>query len=254
MDLTKAQHLLLKIQTFLEIGNGNQLSRLEKDLMKSYILQLYEAVSEEDLASGNASFNQMKTKAVEELYIPKPDAPRHITPEVTKVPVQNSEELKDATASITIQPEEVMITPPTQPVAPEPIIVEERMTVTKETTKVTPVVKSAEPKGDTSEALVKLFELSHPKEMDSRFTHVRIDDIASALGLNERIFTLNVLFGGDSALFENTCAELNRLNSFSEAAAILLGGPAQKYNWADRESLKMAEHFIRTVARKYPNP
>jgi hypothetical protein len=100
---------------------------------------------------------------------------------------------------------------------------------------------------------LRLFELSHPKEMDSRFSHVPIDDIASALGLNERIFTLNVLFGGDTDLFDTTCAKLNNLNSFSEATEILLGGPALKYNWADRESVKMAEHFIRTVARKYPH-
>ena len=42
MDLTKAQRLLLKIQAFIDNGNGNDISRLEKDLMKSYIIQLYD--------------------------------------------------------------------------------------------------------------------------------------------------------------------------------------------------------------------
>ena len=45
MDLTKAQRLLIKIQTFLDQGNGHELSRLEKDLLKTYIQQLYDTVN-----------------------------------------------------------------------------------------------------------------------------------------------------------------------------------------------------------------
>ena len=48
MDLTKAQRLLVKIQAFLDNGNGNEISRLERDLLKSYIVQLYDAVSTEE--------------------------------------------------------------------------------------------------------------------------------------------------------------------------------------------------------------
>src|SRR5687768_2183874 len=45
MDLAKAQRLLNKIQALLDDGNGHELSRLEKDLIKSYVQQLYEAVT-----------------------------------------------------------------------------------------------------------------------------------------------------------------------------------------------------------------
>ena len=53
MDLTKAQRLLNKIQAFLDNGNGHELSRLEKDLLKSYVQQLYEAVTSDEISTGN---------------------------------------------------------------------------------------------------------------------------------------------------------------------------------------------------------
>src|SRR5688572_12984919 len=53
MDLNRAQHLITKIQSFLENGNGNALSRLEKDLLKSYVVQLYDILSDEVPARQN---------------------------------------------------------------------------------------------------------------------------------------------------------------------------------------------------------
>ena len=254
MDLTKAQYLLLKIQTFLEMGNGHELSRLEKDLMKSYIRQLYDAVSEDELSSVGKTFNQMEAEPVRETIEPEIVAPKKVSPPpVAPIIVDNSSANRHEPAV-----KEEAPAPQASYAAPEPeVIIEQKATSAQATKEVplTPPVESSsvEPKGGASEDLLRLFELSHPKEMDSRFSHVPIDDIASALGLNERIFTLNVLFGGDTDLFDSTCAKLNNLNSFSEATGILLNGPALKYNWADRESVKMAEHFIRTLARRYPH-
>jgi hypothetical protein len=51
MDLKKAQLLLHKIEAFLDNGRSQNLSRLEKDLMKSYIVQLYDAVTDETTSS-----------------------------------------------------------------------------------------------------------------------------------------------------------------------------------------------------------
>ena len=246
MDLTKAQYLLLKIQTFLEMGHGNELSRLEKDLMKSYIIQLYDAVSADDISSIEKSFNQFKPEPKKEAPMPEVVRPRQVE-SPPQAPIDNGNGyVKEIEAK-----EETPVTKPTY-TPPEPEVVEEQKPAPPAVAKEIPITKPVETKGVASEELVNLFVLSHPNEMDSRFSHVPIDDIASALGLNEKIFTLNVLFGGDRELFDNTCAELNKLTSFSEATDILLGGPARKYNWADREAVKMAEHFIRTVARRYP--
>ncbi len=247
MNTSKAQSLLLKIQTFLEMGNGHELSRLEKDLMKSYIIQLYDAVSAEESDAPSMTTSPLASKPVEQVYIPRP-----IEPKIVQSPppsVGNNGSSQFTAPEI----KEVPPTPAPVPVeAPVPELVVEQIIPPAPVAKEIPLTKPVEAKGVASEDLVKLFELNHPSEMDSRFSHVPITDIAMALGLNERIFTLNVLFGGDRELFDNTCHELNNLKSFSEATDILLGGPARKFNWADRESLKMAEHFIRTVARRYP--
>lgn len=244
MDLTKAQYLLLKIQTFLEMGNGNELSRLETDLMKSYIIQLYDAVSSDEISSIEKSFNQFKPEPKEKVRTPEVTTPPRVDP-----PAQAPTEAPPPRVEPKVEPP---VAPPVY-IAPEPEVVAEPQPIASPVAKEIPLAKPIESKGSVPEELVKLFELSHPKEMDSRFSHVPVDDIASALGLNEKIFTLNVLFGGDRSLFENTCSALNKLNSFSEAAEILLHGPAQQYNWIDRENVKMAEHFIRTVARRYPH-
>jgi hypothetical protein len=105
---------------------------------------------------------------------------------------------------------------------------------------------------DMGEELSKLFELPNADDVSGRFTHVPIANIESALGLNERIFTLNELFGGNRGLFDTTCAELNALQSYAEAKSLLMRGPARQFRWTDPERIKMAEHFVRIVARRYP--
>ncbi len=239
MDLTKAQQLLLKIQTFLDMANGNELSRLEKDLMKSYIIQLYDEVS-----TDQESVLATPQKSKREMPAPEPVMPKkEFTPPPVVVDTASTPEPVVEVKAPPISP-----TPPPPVVEiPEPVIEEKPAPAPQKATVPTPVTMKA----TASEELSKLFELNHPEKMDSRFSHVPIDDIASALGLNEKIFTLNVLFGGDREMFESTCDRLNRLNSFSEATDILLAGPAAKFNWSDRENVKMAEHFIRTVARRY---
>src|SRR5699024_4661679 len=98
----------------------------------------------------------------------------------------------------------------------------------------------------------KLFESAKSDDISGRFSHVPIPSIESAMGLNERIFTLNDLFGGNKSLFDATCAKLNNLNSFSDAKDLLIAGPTKDYNWASPKRTKMAEQFIRIVARRYP--
>lgn len=310
MDLTKAQRLLNKIQAFLDNGNGHELSRLEKDLIKSYVLQLYEVVTSDEDVSGMAAnknaemtsaknlkaepphqkseshipkvFEEIKSDPVKPFYsdyIPpanKVDPPvKEYTPPVTK-----ADPVTDYSSPPKAEPKPFEYTPPEPKVehtgyeqyqppkqekfssfqSPEPEVktdpqlTEEKSTSYKsfDTVEKDNASKMHSSPGDTSDALQKLFELQKPDEMSSRFGHVPISSIESAMGLNERIFTLNELFGGDKALFDAWCGKLNSLNSFSEARQVLVSGPAKDFKWADPERIKMAEQFIRIVARRYP--
>lgn len=248
MDLTKAQRLLLKIQAFIDNGNGNDISRLEKDLMKSYIIQLYDAVSTEEAPAHTEKPKQTEIPVAKfqkseppPVHIPEPPKPEPEKP-VYHEPI--APKIPDVPLEIKIPvPEPVFELPKFEPVD---------IPVVEPVKEVVHVHKFVSTPDDASDDLAKLFELPKVEEMSGRFSHIPIDNIEAALGLNERIFTLNELFGGNREVFESTCAKLNNLNSFSEARSLLLSGPARHYKWSDQERVKMAEHFIRIVARRYP--
>lgn len=287
MDLTKAQRLLNKIQAFLDNGNTHELSRLEKDLIKSYVQQLYEAVTSDDTSFGQEPEKLTEVtpqKNYKSESTPKVDPP---TPRVTEppkpepinleypeyvAPVYHSEpkmytEQNSLKQEKSVNKEEIkpdfksvpVVETAKQEIHHEPI--KESIPVetnTEEFSKYGPVKEALQtPKhvpshGQSDEALLKLFDVQKSDEVGSRFSHVPIVSIESAMGLNERIFTLNELFGGDKGLFDAWCSKLNSLNSFAEAKNVLLTGPAKDFKWSDPERIKMAEQFIRIVSRRYP--
>lgn len=283
MDLAKAQRLLNKIQAFID-GNGHELSRLEKDLIKSYVQQLYEAVTSEETINANEQVkesepfsqksNKIETsgkqdspmnhvtelpksepfKPVYKEYMPPAPKPEQeayseYAPPVTK---QEPPVYKEYTPHIKErEPEKEMPKPEEKMAAPiiqqktEPVHVSEPVKENK--TSFSDAAHS-----DPNDPLNKLFDLQKPDETVNRFGHVPIASIESAMGLNERIFTLNELFGGDKGLFEAWCSKLNSLGSFAEAKNVLRTGPASDFKWAEPERIKMAEQFLRIVSRRYP--
>lgn len=251
MDLTKAQRLLIKIQAFLDNGNGNEISRLERDLLKSYIIQLYDTVSTEETAQ---SVDKPKPAEIHVAKFQKTEVPEPVIvpeipkPEPEKIVVAEVIPPKEKEVPLEIKP------PVVEPVhtAPKPEVKPIQIPVTETIREVAEKPKTVHLPNESSDALSKLFELATAEEVSVRFSHIPIDNIEAALGLNERIFTLNELFGGNRDLFEKTCTTLNNLGSFSEAASLLLNGPARQFHWADQERIKMAEHFIRIVSRRYP--
>ena len=272
MDLKKSQRLLHKIQAFIDDGNGQELSRLEKDLIKSYVVQLYDAITSTEetpvVHEHHKPIEPLIPKKVKEEPEVKYEPVTHRVPEYKPEPKQEytrpeppkreeivEEEIvfsaykppvqKEKPVEVEIPQAEMKYAPPKTESKPfeykAPEIVKETIEVPKTNTHQAP----------QPESLTKLFDLNKSDDA-SRFSHIPIASIESAMGLNERIFTLNELFGGDKALFDSTCYTLNNLSSFSEAKNVLMDGPAKEYKWADPERVKMAEHFIRLVARRYP--
>ena len=99
--------------------------------------------------------------------------------------------------------------------------------------------------------LQEIFAVKQSQELSERLSQLPIDDIWSAMGLNERIFTQNELFGGNHEDFKNTVQQLNELNTFEEAKKLLAEGAAAKYEWASDSRAKIAKNFIRLINRKY---
>lgn len=251
MDLTKAQRLLTKIQAFLDNGNGNEISRLERDLLKSYIVQLYDAVSAEEVPqqAEKPKPAEIHVAKFQKTEVPEPvNVPEVPKPEPEKIVVAEviPPKVKEVPLEIKVPVVEPVYVATPPEVKPIHIPVVEKVAEVIEKSWNVPVAN------DTPEALTKLFEQATAEEVSVRFSHIPIDNIEAALGLNERIFTLNDLFGGNRDLFETTCTQLNNLSSFSEASRVLLNGPARQFHWDNPEKVKMAEHFIRIVSRRYP--
>jgi hypothetical protein len=247
MDIIKARRFLLKIQAMLEHDTARDLSRLEKDLLKSYIIQLYDSMTDE------AEFGEETTQP----RIPVSKSTPVVSIEKTDIPAIHPKEPPTL---------ESPKAPPTEFTPPKPVEVPLEISFHKKETTVTEPRSEYKPKevvhtstttvshkvSGNAKMLEELFDLSKSEEVSGRFSHIPIASIESAMGLNERIFTLNELFGGDKSLFDETCRELNSLNSFSEAKSLLMKGAAAQFHWGEAERVKMAEQFIRIVARRYP--
>lgn len=270
MDSFKAKQLLTRIQALLD-QNGS--SRLEKDLLKSYTIQLYEALTEdekplfEEITFKNSeipvpefkpqveetiihSIAVKKEEPIEEepVFIRLPDPPKPksnwqdniATPEPVPVPVVEEPVMR-------IVEEYVPVRERADYVEPAPIEAEATPQPIPE-----PVAWSAPPPiyESVPDALLALFD--PPTHSNQAVGNVQIQDIGESMGLNDRIFTLKDLFGGDKQMFDSTIQTLNEFSSFTEAKAHLLHGVAKRLNWADPERVKMAQEFIRIVRRRYP--
>ncbi len=272
MDLTKAQRLINKIQAFLDNGNAQELSRLEKDLIKSYVQQLYEAVIQEESTGSQptqkpteaSAHKNLKEDPIHKIEVSAPritETPRseptkpvypEYFPTVSKSEPVTTEYSDYSAPLVKEKPIEKDTPKPYKPITPA-IETKPHHFPVAEAVKETLLSNRSEPTAmDPTDALNKLFELQKSDDAASRFGHVPIASIESAMGLNERIFTLNELFGGDKGLFDTWCSRLNGLQSFAEAKNVLITGPAKDFKWSDPVRIKMAEQFLRIVSRRYP--
>jgi len=104
---------------------------------------------------------------------------------------------------------------------------------------------------DYDEDIEALFQIKESTELSERLSRLPIDDIWTAMGLNERIFTQNELFQGKAEDFKSTVQQLNDCNSFEEAKQILAEGPIGEFGWTSPQRKNIAKNFIRLIKRKY---
>ncbi|MFK7983576.1 MAG: hypothetical protein AB8G86_26600 [Saprospiraceae bacterium] len=257
MNLTKAKILLDKINRLYKSMSLDEenVATIEKDLMRDYVKQLYDAFLQEE-ATTSVPVRQKKA-APRPTYTPPPaytpPAPvvrkkiETVTPPPPPPPV-----VEEVTAYVARTPPPRIVIPPTPkvvttPPPPPPVVVES-----------TPVsVVPPQPRRVTPTTVVDpehadLFEVStSTKELSEKLGQTRINDLNNAMGLNERIFTVNELFGADNSLYRNVIRDLNNLNSYEEAKAYLSTNVAEKFNWTHKSKRNKAKNFIKIVRRRY---
>ncbi len=221
MDFQKAGILLEKIHALFKnmSADSDSVSEIEKDLMRAYLRQFYECFLPHGESPAEAA------------------APVELPPAITRKPVKKIEpvvEEPEEEEEEEVEEEEVFTPPPPPP--PKK----------KEKEK-----KIETPEQEEEEELENLFEHHQARELSEKLSELPIQDLGKAMGLNEKIFTINELFNGDQEAFKQTIQALNSLPSFEEAKNFLVREVAVRYNGAHQDKKNKAKNFIKIVRRRY---
>lgn len=213
MDFDKIKAQLRKIDRTVDmIEADGQITRLEVDLLKDYIKKLYELTLTDGVVT-SSSISEHSEKAAE-------------------VATSNgvSNEVQEAKSSPVAKSSKKDVAKPENP-APEPeeVAIEE----------------------DISEDILALFEEQEATQLSEKLSKMAISDIEKSMSINEKIFTINELFNGNSQEFRSCLEKLNGMSSYNEAVEYLSKDVAGTYEWTDKAKRKKALNFIQLVNRKF---
>ncbi len=247
MDLQKAKKLLDKINSLysgMENDADGSIATIEKDLMRSYVRQFYEVFLDNNATIAAPKKVKRKVEIIKSTPKPTPPPP---APVVRKPRViELTDEVKEFIAE-TPAPAPRVATPPPPTPKPAPVYVPP--------TPVTPppVVKAPTPPVQLSDDddVLELFEVKKATDLSERLSSRPLTDLMKAMGLNERILTVNELFGGDANAFKKVMTDLNQLRNFDEAKQYLATNVVEKYGWTKRNKKSKAKILIKTIRRRY---
>lgn len=234
MDLQQAKILLEKIaslQKSIALNKG-PMAAIERDLMLSYIRQLYEVYmdSDEPTLSAKTGGNNEEVKVA-----PKPievEQPRATyTPPKIEIPEP---------PKYTAPPKQE--TPPPPPPAPK---VEE---IKREMPPPAPPIQRSS--SNSQQNFAALFDFRQAKELSEKLGERTITDLTKAFSINDRLLYINELFGRDNNAFNDSLLLMNKFENMEDAKSLLIS-LAEQNNWTDEEKLEIAQSFIKTVRRRY---
>lgn len=220
--------------------SDQSISALEKELLKKYVVQLYETLLDE--GKSKQSTKEAKSVSKDPVIVDS-------TPVVQEV-VEVDEVIVEAKPAV---PTSVAATPP---------IVEERpaytapavpsvQTASAPVHTQAPVTEVLINKLDIPNDLKEIFERETAVELSDRLSNTRVKEISSAMGINEKIFTIQELFGGDQKLFSSVTSNLDACKSYDEAVNLLSSTVARDQKWGDASKVKKAKTFMKLVQRKF---
>lgn len=259
MNLQRAKILLDKANRLYQgiREDGDTPSAIERDLMLSYLRDLYELFLYED-KNNNAPVTVAAPKPTTK---PKPPVTTPRKPVVMPM---------DLTPPPVSKPKPVVQEPVVveQPKVVPPVVKEEPKVVEKPKPEIRPPFilpkeeKKPEPKPVQNDPPVverpainrkvaALFVEEHATDLSSRFSNAPIRNLKQGMGINERFLTINELFGGNAKQFNEAIDILNSFDKFSQAEAYLVRYFVDKYEWTDEDKQGKAKKFIKLVRRRY---
>jgi hypothetical protein len=242
MNLAQSKVVLEKIIALYKNMSADEknISAIERDLMLSYIKQLYESFL--DLTPSVAA----QTKAPQAVVPPQPKV------EVPKPPVQppptHYKPVEEPPKHVPESPKQPVVETPrlfeqpkVVPPPPPPVVEQPKPTVYERPASV----------GHVPSDIAALFEHNTGKELSDKLANTPIADLSKAFGLNDRLLTMNELFAGNKAVFDEALKDLNGMSGFDTAKNYLLS-IAVRNNWtANEDRKKQALVFIKMVRRRF---
>jgi len=225
MNIKKVEKQLKKITNLVDaISDEDAISSIEKDLLLSYIRKMYQTVIDDSSEDHTKSSGKKKYDAseVDESFTAPTLDP--VKENRSAPPIPNFEDAQSRVA-----------TPIDQPKAVE-----------------TPVIEEVEEeKVEIPSELNALFDIESVSELSDKLSRTPIRDLNKCMGINEKIFTVRELFGGDNTLFNKTMDDLNHLSSVDDAKDYLIKNVAIEYDWANERIIKKADNFVKLISRRY---
>ncbi len=261
MNLAQTKIYLEKIIALYKNMSADErnISPIERDLMLSYIRQLYETCLDTPSVSTSSQATAPPKVAPSPLPTPKVEPPRAVeqpkvapSPPHRATPPPISDPVQYVAPPVVEQPR---YTPPPPVVeqprytAPPPVVEQPRYTPPPPEPPRTRPTQS--PSSGASAEVEALFEEQVGKEISDRLSNAPVADLTKAFGFNDRLLMQNELFLGNKTAFDEALKDLNNASSFDTARAFL-ADLAVRNNWnlnADRQ--KHAKGFIKFVRRRF---
>lgn len=236
--ITKLNKIKILADTAQQEG---EISKLERDLLASYVRDLYEYLWENDQA-------QPTTKAAGFQHQRTPVQPAPPPPVVEEKIVVTPAEPK---------PEPVRVPEPVQPVVEIPVEIKAAQPVeTKPAEAVSvvetkPAYQALAAKSTDPALLAELFMEDKVADLSDKLASQKINDLTKAMGINEKIFTIQELFNNDNNLFNQAIGHLNSLSDFATAKTYISDELVPRMDWTSEKKIKKAATFIKLVRRRY---
>lgn len=247
MDKQDVRILVRKFNTLfksMEESEG-QPSAVERDLMLSYVRQLYDYFLQEPEVAH-------KHKPEEQVVVvpsyPPPAPPVVVTP-VPETPVRPIVAPAPPIVPIASPPLPPVVAPAPAPVVQAP---PESMVPLDPNSgfSVEPPRQAEAERTYQNQGIDQLFSFKKATEWSERLGESPVSDLGRAMSINDRLLYMNELFGKDRGALEESIQVLNRFESF-ETARSFLYNLAEQYHWAAENRLEIAHAFIKLVRRRY---
>lgn len=222
----------------------NSISSLERDLMASYVRDLYDMILEDGLVGSSKknisefqNFNTGNQSRQEKKET-------HITPTAKPTVTYETYEREVAVEEKVLElVPEVAVLEITQP--------KEQVSQVSQVATISVPQPASKAKQLDDNLMNELFVDDKISDLSGKLGSQKIPDLTKAMGINERIFTVQELFNNDQNFFNTVLHQLNSMNNFDEAKNYLIEEVITKLDWTAENKLKKAGTFIKLVKRRY---